>query len=210
MRSIFTPLCLAVFLAAPALAQLQPEATIDRAVAASPDTVAQQAHDGLRKLRSVMEEAMNSGDIDAILANVDDDVVFTTMNGDVARGKEAIREYYQKMMTGPDRVVQSVTTKFEPDDLSILHGDGVAIAFGRTQDHYVLSNGDEFDISARWSGTMLADDGGWKVASFHYSDNIFDNPVIDAQRRILIGFGVALAVLTGALGFWLGRRRRTA
>jgi uncharacterized protein (TIGR02246 family) len=178
------------------------------ATAASFHNLEDEAHAGLRQLQATMEKALNSGDVETILANVDDNVVFTTMNDDVARGKKGIREYFEKMMKGPERVVDSVTTHFEPDDLSILHGNDTAIAFGHAHDHYVLTNGRAFDITARWSGTMLRRDGKWIVASFHYSTNVFDNPILTAQRRLLIGVGAAIAVLAAGVAFWLGRRRR--
>src|SRR6188474_1999887 len=86
----------------------------------------EQAHQGLRDLQATMETALNAGDIETILANVDEQVVFTTMNGDVARGKDGIRQYFERMMKGPDKVVDSIWSDFVPDDLSILH-DGTAI-----------------------------------------------------------------------------------
>jgi len=210
MRYISAALCLLLasnLVLAQAPDKPEAEAT---AAAAAMDPETRQAHEDLRELRRVMETALNNRDVDALLANVDDRVVFTTMNGDVARGKEGIREYYEKMLNGPGKVVKSVTTSFEPDDLSLLYGDNhMAIAFGHTNDHYVLTSGKEFDIHARWSGTMLRrDDGKWNVASFHYSANIFDNPILNEQRRILIMVAVGLAIVAAGLAFWLGRRRR--
>lgn len=212
MRSIVASLCvLLITPAAFAQDSSVSTATEPGATEAAMDPESQRAHEGLRELRRTMEEALNNGDIDAILAHVDERVVFTTMNGDVARGKDGIRQYYEKMMQGPDRVVQSVTSSFEADDLSILHGGNMAIAFGHAKDHYVLTGGKAFDITARWSGTMLRrDDGQWNVASFHYSGDIFDNPILNEQRRILIIAAVAFAVIVGVAGYWWGRRRRAA
>ena len=164
----------------------------------------EQLHDDLRQLRAEMEAALNSRDIDAILAHVDENVVFTTMNSDVVTGREGVRDYFDTMMTGPDKVVESVTAKFVPEALSILHGGDTAISWGHTEDHYQLASGQELDISARWSGTMVRRDGRWVVASFHYSTNMFDNPVLTSQRRLLLGGGAAAALVFAGLGFWLG------
>lgn len=166
-----------------------------------------ELHDQLRALRADMEAAMNSRDLDAILANVDENVVFTTMNNDVVVGRDAVADYFDKMMNGPDKVVDSVTASFVPEALSILHGGDTAISWGHTEDHYRLASGQELDISARWSGTMVRRDGRWVVASFHYSTNMFDNPVLSAQRRILLGGGTVVALVCLGLGFFLGRRR---
>jgi len=210
MRSTLAALCLLIT-SNLVLAQSPegPPATSVTAAEAAMDPQTKEAHEGLRELRRAMEDALNKRDIDALLENVDERVVFTTMNGDVARGKDGIRQYYAKMMEGPGRIVKTVTTSFEPDDLSILHGGNMAIAFGHTNDHYVLTSGKEFDIHARWSGTILRrEDGKWNIASFHYSANIFDNPILNEQRRILIMVAAGLVIVAAGLGFWLGRRRR--
>lgn len=166
-----------------------------------------ELHDQLRALKAEMETAMNSRDIDAILERVDESVVFTTMNNDVVVGRDGVRGYFDEMMTGTVKVVESVETKFVPEALSILHGGDTAVSWGHTEDHYRLASGLELDISARWSGTMIRQDGRWVVASFHYSTNIFDNPVLSAQRRVLLGGGAVAALLCLGLGFFLGRRR---
>jgi uncharacterized protein (TIGR02246 family) len=163
-------------------------------------------HEGLRTLQAIMEKALNSRDIETILANVDENVVFTTMNGDVARGKEGIRKYFHDMMEGPNKVVENVTSDFIPDDLSVFHGNDVAIAFGKSDDHYVLTDGKKFDIAARWSTTLIRKNDRWLVASFHYSANVFDNPILAMQRKILLTYAAGGALVLAIAGFFLGRR----
>lgn len=163
-------------------------------------------HDALRQLQADMENALNRQDLDALLKHVDDDVVFTTMNGDVAHGKDGIRQYFTRMMQGPDKVVQSVKTDFVPDALSVFYGDDVAVAIGKTDDHYVLTDGKEFDIHARWTATLVRKDGRWLVGAFHYSTNVFDNPILDTQRKYLLLAGGGLALLLGAFGYLMGRK----
>jgi uncharacterized protein (TIGR02246 family) len=200
--------------AAPVLAQEAPAPVaqpVDAPVAvaaAAPAPTDAELHEDLRTLQRTMEKALNSRDIDTIVANVHDDVVFTTMNGDVARGKQGVRDYFHKMMQGPDKIVDAVQTRFEADDLSLLHGGHTAVAFGKTDDHYVLTSGERFDVQARWSGTMVRKQDGWIVASFHYSTNMFDNPVLSAQRRLFGWVGGVGAVALAALAFLLGRRSR--
>lgn len=198
------------------LAQASPDAVPQGADAphvasepfAAPDDP-EAIHDELRALRSTMETALNERDLDTLVANVDPDVVFTTMNGDVARGRDEVRKYYEQMMVGPDKVVESVETHFKSDALSILYGDSLAIAYGPTEDHYVLADGSAFDIEARWSATLIRRQGRWLVASFHYSTNMFDNPVLRTTRTMLIRFLIGGVLVAGLLGFFLGRRRRS-
>lgn len=186
--------------AAEAVAQAAPEAP-------TPD----QIHDDLRSLRTTMETALNDRDLDALVNHVTDDVVFTTMNNDVVVGPGGIRDYFRKMLEGPDRVVDSVTSHFEADALSTLVEDDVAISFGRSHDHYQLRGGRELEIEGRWTATMVRRDGRWLVAAFHYSTNVFDNPILAVQRRaatwIAAGLGAVMLIVGLLLGRSLARRR---
>ena len=164
----------------------------------------EQLHQDLRKLLATIEKALNAMDIDTVIANVTGDVVYTTMNGDVAHGRDGIRKYFEGMMKGPKPRVTSLRTHFEVDELSHLYGNNVAIAFGSAQDHYALAGGDTLDVNARWSATMIRIDGRWLIANFHYSTNIFDNPVLDEQRKFLListtGAGAVLILLSFVIG----------
>jgi uncharacterized protein (TIGR02246 family) len=153
-----------------------------------------------------MERALNANDIDAIVANVTDDVVFTTMNGDVARGPAAIRKYFETMMKGDNPRVRKVTASFEAEDLSNLYGPDFAVAFGSSKDQYELAGGENFEVAARWSATMVRRDGRWRIANFHYSTNMFDNPILRAQRKYLLGAAAAAGIVLAIVGFWAGRR----
>ncbi len=169
------------------------------------------AHQELRDLRTKMQVAMNGGDVESLLENVTEDVVFSTMNGDVVRGKDGIREYFKKMMSGADSPVKSVKTNFEADDLTILYGGSLGepetagVAFGHSDDQYVLKDGTEFTVSPRWTATMIREPDGWKIGSFHYSVNIFDNPVMNKMRSGIAKIASLAAVLCLVLGFVFGR-----
>lgn len=169
------------------------------------------AHDKLRALRADMEKSMNALDVDGLLKHVTDDVVFTTMNGDTVRGKQGIRDYYERMMTGPNKRVASLKTHFEADDLTVLYGDDTGVAFGHSEDDYKLTDGSEFHVRPRWSACMVRQNGEWKIANFHYSTNMFDNPVTETLLKktgMMTAAAAAAALVVGlGLGFWLGRRR---
>lgn len=80
---------------------------------------------------------------------MDDTVVFTAMNAAVGRGKQGIRDYFNRMMVGPDKVVESVKMDFIPDALSVFYGPDVAVSTGSAPAHYVLTNGMDFEIDRR-------------------------------------------------------------
>lgn len=172
--------------------------------AAAPQTV-DEIHNDLRAIKAAMEKGLNERNVEGLLEHVTDNVLFTTMNGDVARGKNGIRDYFKKMMEGPGKVVDKVTTRFEPDDLSLLFGDDTAIAFGASDDRYELTTGQAFDIKARWTATMVRQDGRWLIAAFHYSANLFDNPILNGQRKLLTEVALAAVAVVFVLAFLFGR-----
>lgn len=222
MKRIKLVLFLLLFLAPSGWAQ-----TPSPAVSGTPDSKAapeatrapeDPAHQELRDLRSKMQTAMNANDIETLLTGVTDDVVFSTMNGDVVRGKDGIRDYYAKMMTGPNAVVSKISTDFVADDLTILYGgdlgepETTGVAWGLSNDSYTLKDGLEFQVQPRWTATMIREPDGWKVASFHYSVSMFDNPILSKLKSSMattagVGAGVGL-VLGLLIGFLLGRRKK--
>jgi ketosteroid isomerase-like protein len=166
------------------------------------------AHEDLRALRKGLTEAVNHQDLDALLSHLDKDVVVTWQNGEVSVKPEGVRAYYDRMMKGPNRIVESVSVDPTVDELTHLYGD-TGVAYGSSKDHFKLTDGKDFDMLTRWSATLVKKDGKWLVANFHASTNMFDNPLLYiAIRRTAYWVG-GIAVLVGlALGFILARLLR--
>ena len=191
------------------------------ATAASADTAA--VHEELRRLRDEMLAAWQRRDIDGVLAHVDPDIVVTWQNGEVNRGPDAIRRFYQEMLEGEGSILSNLVSTLKVDDLSILHGPDTAIAFGSIHDDFtfkrplastaVIGAGNTLALTSRWTATLVRKAGAWKLASYHVSANVFSNPVQDlavkAAGRIhaIVGFvvGALIALLVG----WAVRRRAT-
>lgn len=180
---------------------------VSAASAQEPAAMPAEDHDGLRALAATMEEALNKRDLDALLANVDDNVTFTAMNAEAGYGKQHIRDYFDRMMNGPNRIVQDIKVDFVPDKLSVFYGPDVAVSAGNAASHYELTNGLKFDIDARWTATLVRKEGRWLVGAFHYSANVFRNPIMEQQRKFLLMAGGGVAILLGVIGFIVGRRR---
>jgi hypothetical protein len=106
--------------------------------------------------------------------------------------------------------VNSYKTEAEVDDLTHLYGD-TGVATGKSRDQFVLTDGRDFEVNSRWTTTLVKRDGRWKVASFHASTDMFDNPVLHiAIRRTAWWTGASAGVvglLIGTIATWLLRRR---
>jgi uncharacterized protein (TIGR02246 family) len=177
---------------------------------------AEAAHEELRGLMKEMVAAYNAGDVDKLLATLDDNCVITWQNAQVNKGSKQVKAYIEEMTRGPNRVVEKSTIAPEPDDPSFLYNDNhTAVAFGHSKDHYKLTDGTQFDHDTRWTATLVKKDGKWKATSIHISTNMFDNPILNmAVKRSMLwfgGIGAGAGLLLGLLaGLFLRRSGRRA
>ncbi|QEG38250.1 YybH family protein [Roseimaritima ulvae] len=164
----------------------------DTAEAATDDASAD--HEQLRELREILTEAVLKNDVETQLQHVDDQIVTTWQNNQVARGREGLEAFMAEMSSGDSKVFQGYTVRPAADDISVLHGGHTAIAVGKSVPHYKIM-GMEFDLENRWTATLVKKDGQWKLAAYHVSGNILDNPVLDAAKGSLVWVGGIAAVV---------------
>lgn len=164
---------------------------------ASPQTEA--THDELRKMRDEIIKAWNEKNFDAITGHLSPNVVITWQNGDVSRGREDVRNYFRKMMEGPERVVDEIKISPTATELTILMNDETTgIAFGTSEDEYKLRNGFSGKMLGHWSVTMIKENGKWLIANFHSSVNAFANPFIESAKKSIYAVGLG-ALFVGLL-----------
>jgi len=162
-------------------------------------------------LRQELIDSFNAGDVDRLLSHLDPDVVVTWQNAEVCRGPEAVRAYYNRMMTGPDRIVAKVSANPTVDDRHIYDGTW-AVSWGNMHDEFVLTDGKAFRFDSRFTATIARRGEAWKVTSFHASINAFDNPILKIVGRKTgtwgaVAGGVIGLVIGIIVGRVLGRRR---
>lgn len=148
-----------------------------------------------------------------MLTYLHENVVVTFQNGAVIRGRAGMRDFHRRMMEGENRTIKSVKTDLRSDELSIIHGDDAAVAFGTVHDEFELANGMNFDLKSRWSATLVKEGGRWLVASFHVSANVFDNAVSSLLMKwntIKVGAVALVAglILGGVVAKVAGKLRR--
>jgi uncharacterized protein (TIGR02246 family) len=178
--------------------------------APAPAATDEAAHNELRAFRDGLLDAMNKGDLERELAYFHPNAVVTWHNAEVSRGRDGVRAYLNRMLTGPDKIVESYKGDVNVDELTILYGGDTGLSFGSAVEHFKLADGKTLDLPARWSATLVKEDGKWLIANLHASDNLFDNPVLAMTKRMIYWVG-GITLLAGlAAGFVLGRRRRPA
>ena len=154
------------------------------------------AHQELRAVRDQLIEAFNKNDFDGLLKHVHPNAVLTWQDAEISRGHQGLRTYYDRMMKGPNRVVESVTATVTVDELTILYGDTSGLAFGRVDQDFKLTNGTQLHLLSRWTAHVVKEDDHWLVSGLHVSANVFDNAILHmaVKQTALWTGGIALVV----------------
>lgn len=208
-------LCLTASAFAQGLPAPGPVPTAPQAAPATPPSTAASAarlHDEIRRMRDESLAALARGDVEGILQHLHPNIIFAPMNGEVVRGPLQVRDYFNRMLKGPDRRVESIQLKLNVADLADLYGN-TAVAYGTSEGHYKLTNGMEFTVNTNWTASMVRDHGKWLLTSFQAAPNVFDNPILDLQKKAAaLQAGIAGLVTGLVLGLlmlaWSWKRRR--
>lgn len=176
------------------------------AVGQPPPNSQEAVHKELRALRDGIIASFNKKDVDGLLKFVHPKAVVTWQDASVCRGHQQIRDYYQKMMTGEKRVVESVSATAEVDELTTLHGENNGVAVGSVDQHFVLTDGMDFHLPNRWTADIVKEGDRWLIASLHVSANLFNNPIQTiAVKKTALWVGIPCAVLGIVVGLLGGR-----
>jgi hypothetical protein len=168
------------------------------------------AHAELRQLRDGLLAAMNKGDLEATLTFLNTNCVITWHNAEVSRGHQRVRDYYNRVMTGPNRIVESFHCDVKVDELTSLYGTNTGVCFGSSDEQFKLANGRSLNVKGRWTATLIKENGRWLVASLHVSTNLFDNVMLDFAKKSLGVTGVICFVIGVLIGWAISRRRKRA
>lgn len=177
------------------------------AVSAAPEA---PAHNNLRATHAAALKAVASSDLDGLLATLHPNVVFVATSGEIVRGHEGVKAYFERMLVGDNKVIESAKFDQEAKELSILHGGDSAIAFGNSTDSYKLTDGDEFVLATKWSATLVQENDKWLIASFHSSVGVFENAMLDKLKSWALWGGIGALFVGLLLGWLIGRRRKSA
>lgn len=148
-----------------------------------------------------IEEATNTRDMQRLLRHATDGIVMLSKNGETLVGKAAVDAYVNRMLGAAGPVLTGMHTRVIQDGPPLIHG-AVAMAHGTSDDAYEFQGGMRLAIVTSWSATLVRQDGEWRIASLHFSFNLFDNPLLNAARFSVIvasGIGLVCGLLTGVL-----------
>lgn len=166
------------------------------------------AHKEIAVLKQHMEDALNARDIDSALYGLAKEVIFSTMNGEVVRGRDNVKARLEQLMTGPHSALKDLTIKLDVSEPAVLYDETelsdlprFAVAYGTADLTYTRTDGETFQGQPGWTATLVRDQDSWKIANFHIAVDMFDNPVVKKiqQKTLLTG---ALSLIVGLLLGW--------
>ena len=159
----------------------------------------------LRELREALVNAITSGNSDGVIKHAHPNITVTWQNNEVCRGHAGLRDFFGKSTKSKFQAYRKPPT---PDELTILFSANTGVAFGETIAEYVIF-GKRMEMKSRWTATAVKEEGSWKLAAYHVSMNVLDNPLLGAAKAgLYVAGGAALAVGLRA-GILIGRRRKT-
>jgi len=183
------------------------------AVCPGPVAVAADLHEqdrtALLKVFREIEAGINDQNVDRMVAQMHPDATVTWLNGEISRGHEQIKAYYNRMVKGEQRYIDKYLTAAKVGAPARFYGDGnVAVADGSMEDEFFPVSRPVFRLSSRWTSTSAKIDGRWQVVSLHLSSNVFTNPLIEEAKSAAVHVGAAAGLGGVLVGWLLGRWRR--
>jgi ketosteroid isomerase-like protein len=172
--------------------------TVAEAEKSAKDKDKEAVHNELRAFKAKLIDAVKSGDVDKQLDCVTDDVVTTWQNGKVFRGKANLKEL-MKNKGIEQSFFRGYSQEPEPTELTILYnGDMTGISYGTSVARYSIV-GAEIELKNHWSATVVKEsDGNWRIAQYHVSADIQDNPLLSAAKASIYWVG-GIALVVGLL-----------
>jgi ketosteroid isomerase-like protein len=169
----------------------------------------EQDHVQLRALRVRLVDAINKGDINAIDADLHPNIVITWQDGQVCKGRDQVRKFYENMVSKSKKTFQGYKVPPTADEKTILYsGATTGVVYGKSVGRFFLA-GKEIEVPNRWTATVVKENGQWTLASYHVSMNVLDNPLLNGIKKSS-GFVAGIALIAGLLIGWLLGKRKAA
>ena len=171
-----------------------------------------EIHQELRAVLATVENAINSGNYDAMLPVISADVRATTITQETMSNREEVSAYFKKWF-GPGGFLKHLDMHFTADALTELSSDKTwGLVRGSGVENYTLADGRKYPMKTRWTCVVVKEpDGKWRIRAIHIGTNFLDNPILDDAKHAVVRYaaiagGVAL-VLGLLIGFLIGRRK---
>ena len=171
-----------------------------------------EIHQELRAVLTTVENAINSGNYDAMLPVISDNIRATTITQEVMSNRAEVSAYFKKWF-GPGGYLKKLDMHFTADALTELSPDKTwGLVRGSGIETYTLADGRQYPMKTRWTAVLGKEaDGKWRLRAIHIGTNFLDNPVLDDAKHAVVRYACiagAVGLVIGLLvGFLFGRRK---
>jgi ketosteroid isomerase-like protein len=171
-----------------------------------------EIHQELRAVLTTVQNAINSGNYDAMLPVISDSVRATTITQEVMSNRADVSAYFKRWF-GPGGFLKKLDMHFNADALTELSPDKTwGLVRGSGIENYTLADGRQYSMKTRWTAVLIKEaDGKWRLRAIHIGTNFLDNPILDDAKHAVVRYasiaGVAGVVLGLLIGFLVGRRK---
>lgn len=161
----------------------------------------------LREMLANVEQAINDRDLSTVIDYFLPESVVVFQNKTVLRGPDDLNAFFDKMLGSENSVLTDVKSTATIGAPAQFYDADTAVAQGELLDDYSFRGGSSMALASVWTTTLVRVDDSWRIASLHFSANVFDNPIIDKSKRLLL-WGILAGTVIGFALTWLIMRRR--
>ena len=171
-----------------------------------------EIHQELRAVLTTVQNAINSGNYDAMLPVISDSVRATTITQEVMSNRADVSAYFRRWF-GQGGFLKKLDMHLNADALTELSPDKTwGLVRGSGIENYTLSDGRQYPMKTRWTAVLIKEaDGKWRLRAIHIGANFLDNPILDDAKSAVVRYasiaGVAGIVVGVLIGFLFGRRK---
>lgn len=179
----------------------------------TPEEPDHEIHQQCRTILTTVQNAINSGNYDAMLPVISKDIRATTITQEVMSSQAEVSAYFKKWF-GPGGFLKKLEMNFNADALTELSADKTwGVVRGSGLEKYTLADGRQYDMKTRWTAVVIKEaDGKWRLRAIHIGTDFLDNPILSDAKRAVVKFaiiaGVVGLIVGLLLGFLIGRRKQ--
>jgi len=170
-----------------------------------------QIHQELRGLLKQAEDAINSGNYDAMLPILSENLRITPVNQEFLSSRKDVSTYFNKWF-GEDGYLKKLHITFNADAKTELSKDkSWGLVVGKGKEDYILSDERKYELLTRWTAVVVKEsDGHWRIRSMHVGTDFLDNPILSEAANSAKYLGIIGVIAGLLLGLILSRffRRR--
>jgi ketosteroid isomerase-like protein len=171
-----------------------------------------EIHQELRGVLTTVQNAINSGNYDAMLPVISENVRATTITQEVMSNRADVSAYFKKWF-GQGGYLKKLDMHLNADALTELSSDKTwGLVRGSGIENYTLADGRQYPMKTRWTAVLIKEsDGKWRLRAIHLGTNFLDNPILDDAKHAVVRYasiaGVVGLIVGLGIGFLIGRRK---